>query len=312
VEHYVTYFNNLYLPQGLALYSSMERHLSEYTLHILCLDDEVSSVLDQLNLPNVQLLKLSELETEELKRVKQTRTIREYFWTLTPFAPKFVFDANLEVQRVTYLDADLWFRKNPKPIFDELDASGKSVLITDHAYAPEYDKSALSGQYCVQFLTFTRNGGESVRKWWEERCIEWCYARAEDGKFGDQKYLDVWPEIFSTQVHVLQDKERALAPWNALRFPYANAIFYHFHELRIVSINELNIGGYVIPEVVLNYIYTPYAEDLRKAASLLATIGFSFSSQAIPTSTPKRIYRQLNRLIGAIVKSLIPNDILKW
>jgi hypothetical protein len=73
----------------------MERHLSEYTLHILCLDDEVSSVLDQLNLPNVQLLKLSELETEELKRVKQTRTIREYFWTLTPFAPKFVFDANL-------------------------------------------------------------------------------------------------------------------------------------------------------------------------------------------------------------------------
>lgn len=290
----------------------MERHLSDYKLHILCLDDEVSSVLNKLNLPNVQLLKLSELETEELRRVKQTRTIREYFWTLTPFAPRFVFDANKEVQRVTYLDADLWFRKNPKPIFDELDASSKSVLITDHAYAPEYDKSSLSGQYCVQFLTFNRYGGESVRKWWEERCIEWCYARAEDGKFGDQKYLDVWPEIFSEKVHVLQDIQIALAPWNAVRFPYANSIFFHFHELRILSKNKLNIGGYLIPEVVLKYIYKPYAEDLRKAVSLLATVGFIFSSQSIPTSTPKLIYRQLNRIIGTIIKTFTSSDVLKW
>ena len=312
MEHYVTYFNNLYLPQGIALCMSMERHLRDYTLHILCLDDEVSSVLYQLNLSNVKLLKISELETEELKQVKQTRTIREYFWTLTPFAPKFVFEANLEAQRVTYLDADLWFRKNPKPIFDEFDSSGKHVLITDHSYAPEYDKSELSGQYCVQFLTFTRYGGEPVRKWWEERCIEWCYARAEDGKFGDQKYLDVWPNIFSEEVHVLQDKERALAPWNAVRYPYANSIFYHFHELRILSNTKLNIGGYIIPQVVLNYIYKPYSEDLRKAVSLLATTGFLFSSQAILPSVPRRIYRKFNKIVSDIMKNLTSSNILKW
>ena len=70
--------------------------------------------------------------------------------------------------------------KNPIQIFHECDASRKKVLITDHAYAPEHDQSATSGQYCLQFMTFTRNGGEVVRKWWEERCIEWCYARFED------------------------------------------------------------------------------------------------------------------------------------
>ena len=107
------------------------------------------------------------------------------------------------MKRVTYLDADLWFRKSPAPIFKEFDKSGKDVLITDHAYSPEYDNSEKNGQYCVQFTTFTREGGETVRKWWEERCIEWCFARFENGKFGDQKYLDDWLERFPEQVHVL-------------------------------------------------------------------------------------------------------------
>jgi hypothetical protein len=48
------------------------------------------------------------------------------------------------VGRVTYLDADLWFRKNPTPIFQEFDKSGKDVSITDHAYSPEYDLSEKS------------------------------------------------------------------------------------------------------------------------------------------------------------------------
>ena len=121
MEHYVTLFDSLYLPQGLALHMSMERHAREYTLWILCMDDKVYEVLTKLNLPNVCLLNLSKLETEELKLVKPTRTKGEYCWTLTPFAPRFVFEANPAVPRVTYLDADVWFRKNPEPIFREFD-----------------------------------------------------------------------------------------------------------------------------------------------------------------------------------------------
>ena len=257
MEHFVTLFDSLFLPQGLALHRSMERHVRRYVLWVLCVDNETHDVLEKLALPNVRLLKLSMLETEELLLVKPEKTIGEYCWTLTPFAPRFVFEADVTVQRVTYLDADLWFRKNPKPIFGELDASGKQVLITDHAYAPEYDQSATSGQFCVQFMTFTREGGETVRQWWEERCIEWCFARFEDGKFGDQKYLDDWPERFNSLVHVLQDKERTLAPWNAMRFPYANAVFYHFHGLRIISRRQLQIGDFLLPLVLKQYVYKP-------------------------------------------------------
>jgi hypothetical protein len=171
MEHYVTLFDNLFLPQGLALHMSMERYLQHYTLWVLCVDDQAHEVLTKLNLPNVRLLQLSKLETAELLGVKNTRSKSEYCWTLTPFAPRFVFEADLEVKRVTYLDADLWFLRSPSLIFEEFDKSRKQVLITDHAYAPEYDKTSSSGQYCVQFMIFNRKGSEIVRKWWEERCI---------------------------------------------------------------------------------------------------------------------------------------------
>jgi hypothetical protein len=307
MEHYVTLFNSLFLPQGLALHMSMERHVRDYVLWILCVDDEAYDVLARLALPNVRLLKLSELETPELLAVKPTRTIGEYCWTLTPFAPRFVFEADLTVSRVTYLDADLWFRKHPKPIFDEFDHSGKHVLITDHAYAPEYDQSATSGQFCVQFMTFTR-GGEFVRKWWEERCIEWCFARFEDGKFGDQKYLDDWPERFGSMVHVLQDKERALAPWNAIRFPYANAVFYHFHGVRILSRKKLGIGSYSLPRALVTFVYKPYVADLRNALVALDSVGNKWRPQAQPVGRFRRLYRYIRRIYRAVTSPVFTTE----
>lgn len=272
MEHYVTLFDNIFLPQGLALHLSMERHAGSYTLWILCVDNITFDILQQIDLPNVCLLQLEKLETDELRRVRLDRTNGEYCWTLTPFAPRWVFETDASVRRVTYIDADMWLRKSPAPIFLEFERSGKQILITDHGYAPEYDQSATSGQYCVQFMTFNREGSDTVRKWWEERCIEWCYGRSEDGKYGDQKYLDDWPERFSDKVHVLNHQEWMLAPWNSIRFPYSGAICHHFHGLRIVD-NSVALLGYAIPPVVIENIYHPYLADLRAVCDFLREIG---------------------------------------
>ena len=311
MEHFVTLFNILFLPQGLALHMSMERHVREYMLWILCVDDETYKVLGHLDLPNVRRLKLSDLETPELLDVKPGRTIGEYCWTLTPFAPRFVFETDSSVKRVTYIDADLWFRKQPEPIFNELDASGKYILITDHAYAPEYDQSATSGQYCVQFMTFKLNRGEAVRKWWEERCVDWCFARYEEGKFGDQKYLDDWPERFGDLVHVLRNKELALAPWNASRFPYGSAVFYHFHGLRLVSEFQAEIGNYFLPDGLKHNIYLPYCSDLRNALQQLEKVGVTFQSQTDSIGFAKRYYNKFQRL-RARISPIFSNSELKF
>lgn len=292
MEHYVTLFDSLFLPQGLALHMSMERHAGSYSLWILCIDDAVFETLQRMNLPNVRLLQLSKLETGEFIKIKADRTRAEYCWTLTPFTPRFVFEADATVQRVTYLDADMWFRRNPAPIFNELEASRKQVLITDHAYAPEYDHSFLSGQYCVQFMVFTREGGEKVRKWWEDRCLEWCYARIEDGKFGDQKYLDDWLDRFPNEVHVLSDKELLLAPWNATRFPYGRSVCWHFHSLRIVSMGSssgfgADCGVYPLPLVTRQYVYERYVGDLRQAIEIINQHGGAVREQTKVSRTLK-------------------------
>jgi hypothetical protein len=314
VEHYVTLFDGLFLPQGLALHASLQRHAGSYTLWILCVDEQAYSVLTELRLPNVRLLRVEDVETAELLAVKPTRTRGEYCWTLTPFAPRFVFEADANVQRVTYLDADMWFRRDPAPIFRELEASGKQVLITHHAYAPEFDLTENSGRFCVQFLTVTRNGGETVRKWWEERCIEWCYARAEDGKFGDQKYLDDWPERFGQLVHVLADKELALAPWNATRFPYADSVFYHFHGLRIISGRYvwLGLGRLVVPVPVLRNVYRPYLRELRTARRVLADSGLPLQPQArLSNIIARALFHMLVRA-RRLAAAHLPPVITRW
>jgi hypothetical protein len=270
LEHYVTLFDSAFLPQGIALHASLSRHGNAFTLWVLCMDEEAKATLDSLGKPNLKTLALSEVETPELLAVKPGRNRAEYCWTLTPFTPKLVFDRDPTAGRVTYVDSDVFLLKSPQPIFEEFERSKKAVLITDHAYDAEYDQSARSGQYCVQFMTFVRGSSEPVRQWWADRCIEWCFDRIEDGKLGDQKYLDDWLTRFPTLVHVLCQLDAILAPWNARRFPYSRAIAWHFHGLRLLSKNRVLLHrGYVIPDVVDKVIYASYIQELRNSLTAI-------------------------------------------
>ena len=279
MEHYVTLFDSMFLPQGIALHRSLEKHGGRYTLWLLCMDDETYRVLDRLRLPNVELMNLASVETPRLLGVKSERTRVEYCWTLTPFTPGFVFERDPTVERVTYVDADLWFLRNPAPIFREFESSGKKVLITEHDYAPEHDQSSTSGRFCVQFVTFNRSAGDIVRMWWEDRCIEWCYARQENGKFGDQKYLDDWPQRFADYVHVLQNNGLIRAPWNGPNLPEHDPVFYHFHAVRLLAGNKANLGGYPLSRALITKFYLPYMAALGEAVKTLGEAGFEARPQ---------------------------------
>jgi hypothetical protein len=278
-ENFVTLFDKNFLPQGITLYNSLAKTAPEFCLWVICIDSECKKILDQLNKPHIKTIELANVETEQLLKVKSERSRAEYCWTLSPFTPKFVFDVDNEVNRVTYIDADTYFMKNPSIIFKEFEASQKAVLISEHAYAPEYDQSTLSGKYCIQFMVFIRNEGESVRKWWEDRCIEWCYNRFEDGKFGDQKYLDSWPELFNDKVHVLSNKELLLAPWNATRFPHSNAVMYHFHGVRLLKNGRINLGNYLLPRILVKNVYGSYIKAIRESIEELKTVGYIYVPQ---------------------------------
>ena len=164
---------------------------------------------------------------------------------------------------------------------------GYSTQVTCVEY---FDK----GKYCVQFV-FARNNenGRSVIDWWKDACYDWCYNRYEDGKFGDQKYLDDWTTRFQN-VHVLQHLG-AVAPWNIQQFTlsyhegkvlleYKNTlkecplVFYHFHYFRhykILKFYEYVYGPYELSNSVLKLVYKPYLSAISNIHKELNKEGFT-------------------------------------
>ena len=254
------------------------------------MDEKAMQVLQYLDKRGIRLVSLAEVETPQLLQIKPKRSRVEYCWTLTPFTPKIVFDRDSSVERVTYLDADMYFLRSPEPIHQEFQATGKSVLISDHAYDAENDRTVTSGRYCVQFMTFVRGNSELVRQWWEDRCMEWCFARREKGKYGDQKYLDDWPSRFAYEVHVLQQLDLLLGPWNAKRFHYSSGIAWHFHGLRLRNGGRIQLHpGYSVPHEVDIDVYLPYVEALRRSVKEIGEPIVQSSSARFSHILPSRI-----------------------
>jgi hypothetical protein len=298
VEHFVTLFDSHYVPQGLSLYKSLEAHGKPFRLWIVALDEACAQALERIGPEFVRIIRLPEIETKRLIEAKRDRSVAEYCWTLTPFLPSAVFDRQPGLDRVTYVDADLYFFDSPAKLLDEFTASGKQVMITDHAFAPEHMASLQYGRYCVQFVTFRNTGAAlKVLHWWQDRCVEWCYFRLEDGKFGDQKYLDSWPEIFGEEVHVLSQTHRTVAPWNVKHIGALKGnvepVFYHFHSLRIVSPTRVvlyyNLYDIGRPN---RWIYDAYVAALREAASSMR----KFAVPVIGRPMPKEPWRWLRYL----------------
>lgn len=307
IEHYVTLFDANFLPAGLALHASLARHAAPFRLWILCMDEKVENQLRRLDLPDVDLIPLRGFETPELLAVKSGRSKGEYCWTATPFTFSAVFAREPAVARVTYLDADLFFFSDPAPLLEEFEASGRDVLITDHAYSSEYDLTAKVGRFCVQFIACRNTeGGRKVLGWWQQRCLEWCYARNEDGKYGDQKYLDDWPDRFAQEVHVLERTRETLAPWNVrsfLRDGFRYPAFYHFHSFRLLAPDRAVLWtGYDVGPHAPR-LYEEYVGALRKGFAALAAAGIPVAT--LPqNSVRSRLKTLKNRLLGRYRESL--------
>ena len=286
IEHFCTLFDSNFLPMGMNLHSSLITHAQPFHLWIICMDELVEKQLKKLALSNVTLISLQEIETDELLTVKKQRSQGEYCWTMTPFTFTKVFKIDSSIERVTYLDADLFFFRDPRILIKELVDNNRNILITEHAYAPEYDSTNISGRFCVQFLSVNnQSDGIKVIKWWQDRCLEWCFNRVEDGKFGDQRYLDSWIYLFPEIIWISQQKENILAPWNVKYFTGGFdktkkffPVFYHFHGLRIFNYPYILLNiSYKLGKYA-NIFYDNYIEVLKDNIKIIKNNGYSIPS----------------------------------
>lgn len=302
-----THLDSGFLAHGLALHASLRRQAPEADLWIFCLDDAAHDALAALRLERVTLVRLSELETPALLAAKANRSWGEYCWTLTPFLPSHVL-ARGPYSRVTYIDADCFLFSPPARLWAELEAAGREVLVTPHAYAPEYAYNAgPKGLHCVQFVPFTRGpGAERVLADWQARCLEWCHDRVEPGRFGDQKYLDAWETDFPGVVHVLTRPELTLAPWNAVAQPADAPCLYHFHGYRVHR-RSLALGnaGYRIPARV-RPLYAAYSAEIARALDRLADAGHQPQFTPRPSAVRDRLQCLRLRLRGRLLYERLP------
>jgi len=274
---FCTLFNAVYLIRGLALIESLARHCLDHRIYVFAMDETSAGIIEQLADPRVIAVRPGEFETAELLRVKPQRTLAEYFWTCTPQIVRHCLSRRGEAE-CTYVDADVWLMADPQPVFAEM--GDASMLLTEHRYTPKHEQAALRGRYCVQFMRFVGDAaGRLALDWWCDRCIEWCHARTEDGKFGDQKYLDDWPQRFAG-VHVSAHVGAGVAPWNVGRTcfrqeagqvqvadggPWQPLVFFHFHGLVSYSADSLCFAfGYRLPSQAKVLVYAAYARELQR------------------------------------------------
>ena len=298
-NYFVTYFDRNYLAKGLALIESLKEHeTKDFTIFVICLDEITRILLNKLAPGNVVAIPLDAIERADfpLLNAKKTRSTVEYYWTLTPTIILRILEKYPEVDVLTYLDADLFFYAPTDAIYAEL--GDASVLIHEHRYSETLAHlEKMSGRFNVGLLCFRNDGkAKNVLLKWREQCLEWCYYRFEEGRMGDQMYLDKWPEEYDC-VRILENVGAGLAPWNHAKYDIEAVdnevmvnekplVFYHFHAFCILPhdlVVPLKHVHYPVVRNVNQYIVIPYLGCLfdikQKIQDILPEFEFGFSDE---------------------------------
>ncbi len=298
---FCTYFDHNYLPKAITLYRSLCDHLEEFTLFALCLSPKAKSALDELNLPGIIPILLEDLEAwdRELFAVKSTRSTIEYYFTLTPSLPLYIFEKYPDIDWLHYLDSDLYFFQSPELIMPELE--NKHCGITPHDFSPKNISLERYGKFNVGLVSWRNTvQGRTVLDWYRARCIEWCYDSIDGDRFADQKYLDKFESLFEG-VHAFTHKGINVAPWNLdnRRWSYENdvlmvdsvpLIFFHFHGLKEVEPRFFNTGianyDCVLSSVTKKYLFLAYLERYKSVLADIAHLIFGANLAGIRYSQP--------------------------
>lgn len=314
-RYFCTLFDRNYLFKGVAMLRTLRQHCPTAHVHVLCMDAQTRSILEQLDLPDVACLSLDEIEDDALLKAKADRGVAEYCWTLSPCLPWHVLQRNPEIDFITYLDADLLFYSPVQPLFDEI--GDASIAIIEHRFSERLRDREVNGRFCVEWVSFRRDEeGMACLSRWREQCIEWCYYRLEDGKMGDQKYLDEWPERYP-ECHILMHPGAGIAPWNYEQYQFEHdaaggilvqgspLIFYHFHQFQLIEngrfdrLSTFYTANCREPEMIYQAYEAKLGQIIREVQSVAPGFSGGFVS---PTSMRKR--RWIQQLIPMPLKEI--------
>jgi hypothetical protein len=302
---YCTLFDRNYLSRGLTLYCSLQLHEPGAKVVMLCLDSVTRDALATLSLAFVELIPLEELERYDpaLRKVRDGRLPAEYYFTCKAVLMRYVALHDKGVDRVTYLDSDLFCFSDPTALATEF--LGATAIVTPHRFPAHLRDRERYGGFNAGWVSASTDGeGMRFIEWWRERCLEWCKLIVVDEKFADQKYLN---QVIANFPHALANPRLGVnaGPWNIgdtriekngdqVLIDGEPLIFFHFHGFRRLYGKMFDSGlleyRVSLTSELRKLIYEPYLGGLLTAEESL-----------------KRLPEQIRRDIGSQVagKSLI-------
>jgi len=315
-RYFCTLFDSGYLLKGVAMLRSLGRFCSGAKIYVLCMDEQTKYILERLDLPFVTCITLAEVENEELLKAKADRGVAEYCWTLSSCFTWYVMQRYHEIDFLTYVDADLLFYSDVQPLFDEI--GDASIAIIEHRFTERLKDREVNGRFCVEWDSFRRDEqGLACLSRWREQCIEWCYYRLEDGKMGDQKYLDEWPARYPS-CHILQHPGAGIAPWNYAQYAFGEdpagnitvqgepLVFYHFHQFQLLDNGSFDrLSTFYTSECPEPApVYEAYEYELKAVLAEVRAVAPDFAGGLKPVAQVAR-RRWVQRFVPRAVKDLL-------
>jgi Nucleotide-diphospho-sugar transferase len=292
---YCTIITKSRLYQFLALIVSLNKvRAGQFRFFVLCVDEENYNLLKKLNWSNVEVLQDKELDKSVLA-LKKERKIHEYCWTLKAIFLETVLNKYPEVMRVTFMDSDLYFWEDPELIF-KAQPTCSVLLSREEKYNPVWRPNFIkrvkkvTGEYNSGFISFRRDEmGMACLKWWKEKTIEACKIDPLKGIFGDQKYLNEMPQLF-TNICDISTAGVNIGPWNYLKYTFykkndhvfvgpSKLIFYHFSGVRVTNRNH-QLELVHNSEVNTPFVFTMYQDVLNKMVMLVEHVEPEFDGFA--------------------------------
>lgn len=258
-----------HLYKTLALYDSLRRVQPDIFLHVLCID----TLTERITEGNIAVYGINDLKTLPSAATiisKYSSSKDKLRWSLKPVFLHYLLEQKID--KVIYLDNDIYFFGDPVFLFDLLDTH--DILLTPHHYPrdPSRDQNWLEanfrvGLYNAGFVAVHKNAIRDL-DWWAACCAYRCEKNPLRGMFDDQKYLDLIP-VMNERAHIVRHKGCNVAEWNKAvinrterdghiyldeKYPL---VFIHFNGTTVRAIEQGE-------EPLLKKSLTSYLENLAK------------------------------------------------